>query len=299
MLKRIDLHIHTTISDGELTPKQVIDEADKNGVSVIAIADHDTIQAYNDELFEYAKSKNIEIIPAVEISTKANKAGIHVLGYNFDLNDITMQEKLYKVRNARHDYLHNVAEKLKTLGYTLNVEKLDKVDAVTKAHIALDVVENDNNKEILLKQFGHIPNKGEFIETIMNENCPAYVKKESLTPKQVADIIREANGKVVLAHPVAYVYEDSLIDEDILNIINEMKPDGLEANYLYVDRNNKEINEIDKWNKFAKEHNLFVTAGSDFHNKDGIRPEIGFVNKDFAIQEETIKEIINNLTNNQ
>lgn len=299
MLKRIDLHIHTTISDGELTPKQVIDEADKNGVSVIAIADHDTIQAYNDELFEYAKSKNIEIIPAVEISAKANKAGIHVLGYNFDLNDITMQEKLYKVRNARHDYLHNVAEKLKTLGYTLNVEKLDKVDAVTKAHIALDVVENDNNKEILLKQFGHIPNKGEFIETIMNENCPAYVKKESLTPKQAADIIREANGKVVLAHPVAYVYEDSLTDEDILNIINEMKPDGLEANYLYVDRNNKEINEIDKWNKFAKEHNLFVTAGSDFHNKDGIRPEIGFVNKDFAIQEETIKEIINNLTNNQ
>lgn len=299
MLKRIDLHIHTIISDGELTPKQVIDEADKNGVSVIAIADHDTIQAYNDELFEYAKSKNIEIIPAVEISTKANKAGIHVLGYNFDLNDITMQEKLYKVRNARHDYLHNVAEKLKTLGYTLNVEKLDKVDAVTKAHIALDVVENDNNKEILLKQFGHIPNKGEFIETIMNENCPAYVKKESLTPKQAADIIREANGKVVLAHPVAYVYEDSLTDEDILNIINEMKPDGLEANYLYVDRNNKEINEIDKWNKFAKEHNLFVTAGSDFHNKDGIRPEIGFVNKDFAIQEETIKEIINNLTNNQ
>lgn len=299
MLKRIDLHIHTTISDGELTPKQVIDEADKNGVSVIAIADHDTIQAYNDELFEYAKSKNIEIIPAVEISTKANKAGIHVLGYNFDLNDITMQEKLYKVRNARHDYLHNVAEKLKTLGYTLNVEKLDKVDAVTKAHIALDVVENDNNKEILLKQFGHIPNKGEFIETIMNENCPAYVKKESLTPKQAADIIREANGKVVLAHPVAYVYEDSLTDEDILNIINEMKPDGLEANYLYVDRNNKEINEIDKWNKLAKEHNLFVTAGSDFHNKDGIRPEVGFINKDFTIQEETIKEIINNLTNNQ
>lgn len=297
MLKRIDLHIHTTISDGELTPKQVIDEADKNGVSVIAIADHDTIQAYNNELFEYAESKNIQIIPAVEISAKANKAGIHVLGYNFDLNDITMQEKLYKVRNARHDYLYNVAEKLNSLGYILNVEELDKVDAVTKAHIALDVIENDGNKEILLEQFGHIPNKGEFIETIMNENCPAYVKKESLTPKQAADIIREANGKVVLAHPVAYVYEDNLTDEDILKIINEMKPDGLEANYLYADRNNKEINEIDKWNKFAKEHNLFVTAGSDFHNKDGIRPEIGFVNKDFTIQEETIKEIINNLTN--
>lgn len=82
MGKRIDLHIHTTVSDGALTPKEVIDEAYKNGVSVIAIADHDTVDAYNDELFEYAKSKNIKIINAVEISTKAKKAGVHVLGYN-------------------------------------------------------------------------------------------------------------------------------------------------------------------------------------------------------------------------
>ena len=85
MSKRIDLHIHTTISDGSLTPIEVIDEAVKNGVSTIAIADHDTIDAYTDELFEYANSKNIKIINAVEISTKSNKAGIHVLGYNFDL----------------------------------------------------------------------------------------------------------------------------------------------------------------------------------------------------------------------
>ena len=74
MAKRIDLHIHTNISDGVLTPKQVIDEAVKNGVSVIAIADHDTIDAYDDNLFKYAESKNVEIINAVEISTKINKA---------------------------------------------------------------------------------------------------------------------------------------------------------------------------------------------------------------------------------
>ena len=83
MTKRIDLHIHTTISDGVLTPKEVIDEAVKNGVAVISIADHDTIDAYTDEIFEYAKSKNIKLIPAVEISTKTKKSGIHVLGYNF------------------------------------------------------------------------------------------------------------------------------------------------------------------------------------------------------------------------
>lgn len=296
MSRKIDLHIHTTMSDGALTPKEVIDEAYNNGVSIIAIADHDTIEAYNDELFTYAKSKNIKLINAVEISTKTNKAGIHVLGYNFDLNDKQFREKLYKIRNARHDYLHNVANKLNELGYSLNTHELDKIDSVTKAHIALDIINNEKNREILLENFNHIPNKGEFIETIMNENCPAYVKKETVTPKEAAEIIRAAHGKVVLAHPVAYVHEDNLTDTDILNIVNDMKPDGLESNYLYVDRNDNKFDETDKWNKFAKEINLFVTVGSDFHNKDGLRPEIGFINTDFTLDDETIDEIIINLT---
>ena len=295
MKKRIDLHIHTTKSDGALTPKEVIDEAYKNGVSAMAIADHDTIESYNEEIFKYAEDKNIKLISAVEISTKINKCGIHVLGYNFDLNNKEFQEKLCKIRNARHDYLHNVAKKLNELGYYLNVEELDKIDAVTKAHIALDVINNEKNKELLLENFNHIPSKGEFIETIMNENCPAYVKKESVTPKQAAEIIRAANGKVVLAHPVAYVYEDNLTDEDIADIINDMKPDGLEANYLYVDRNNNKIDETKKWNEFAKNNNLFVTIGSDFHNKDGLRPEIGFVNTNFCLDEDAADEILKNL----
>lgn len=297
MQKRIDLHIHTTKSDGKLTPKEVIDEAYKNGVSVIAIADHDTTEAYTKELFSYAQSKKVKLISAVEISTKINKAGIHVLGYDFDLNNIEMQEKLYKIRNARHEYLHNVAKKLNQLGYYLNVEELDKIDAVTKAHIALDIINNKKNKEKLLHNFKHIPNKGEFIETIMNENCPAYVKKQTVTPKEAAEIIRIAKGKVVLAHPVAYVHEDNLTDNDILNIIREMKPDGIEAFYLYVDRNNNKIDEMKKWNKFAKENNLFVTTGSDFHNFDNIRPEIGFKNTNFVLEDEVINEILENLSN--
>lgn len=295
MQKRIDLHIHTTVSDGWLTPKEVIDEAFKNKVSIIAIADHDTVDAYNDKLFEYARSKNIKLIPAVEISTKAKKAGVHVLGYNIDLNNREFKERLNKIRNARHDYLHDVAKKLEELEYYINVEELDKIDAVTKAHIALDAVNNPKNREKLLSEFGHIPSKGEFIETIMNENCPAYVKKKSLTPKEAAEIIRAANGKVILAHPVAYVHEDNFTDEDIIEIINDMKPDGIESNYLYVDRFDKKINETKKWNQFAKEHDLFVTVGSDFHNKDGIRPEIGFTNTDFLLSEDTIEEIIENL----
>ena len=295
MSAKIDLHIHTTKSDGFFTPKEVIDEAVKNGLSTIAISDHDTIEAYNEELFLYAKEKNIKIINAVEISTRSNKVGIHVLGYNFDLNNTELKEKLYKIRNARHEYLYNVAKKLEQLDYLVNIQKLNEIDSVTKAHIALDIVNNEKNREKLIQDFGHIPNKGEFIETIMNENCPAYVKKETITPKEAAQIIRSANGKVILAHPVAYVHEDNLTEKDILDIVDDMKPDGIEANYIYVDRNNKQIDEIEKWNNFAKLNNLFVTVGSDFHNKDGVRPEIGFVNTKFSLEDKVVNEILVNL----
>lgn len=292
----IDLHIHSNISDGALSPKEVIDEAKKNGVSVISITDHDTIDSYTPELFSYAKSKKIKIIPGVEISSKNEKAGIHVLGYNFDLNNKELKEALFKIRNSRHEYLHNVSKKLNEIGYLVNVEKLDKIDSVTKAHIALDIVENEKNREKLMLDFGHIPNKGEFIESIMNENCPAYVKKRSHTPKEVAEIIRRAGGKVVLAHPVAYVYQDNFTDEDILKLVKEMRPDGIEANYLFVDTNGKIIDETDKWNKFAKEHNLFVTVGTDFHRKEGVYKEIGFVNTDFKLEDEDIEKIIRNIS---
>lgn len=297
MEKIIDLHIHSNLSDGILSPKEIIDEAVKNGVSIIAIADHDTIDAYTDELYTYAKSNGIQIINAVEISTKTNIVGIHVLGYNFDINNQELKQKLSLLRNARHDYLYNVAKKLEQLGYILNVDKLDQIEAVTKAHIALDVIENIENKKILLNNFNHIPNKGEFIETIMNEGCPAYVKKETITPKEAAELIRKAGGKVILAHPVAYKYEDNLTDDDILELVNEMKVDGIESNYIYIDRNNNKINEVDKWNKFAEDNNLRTTIGSDFHNKDGIRPEIGLINEKLNLDNTIIDSIINNLIN--
>ena len=299
MEKIIDLHIHTTKSDGALTPMEVVEEAIKNRVSAIAIADHDTIDAYSDDLFDYAEANNVILIPAVEISTKTKKCGIHVLGYNFDLNNQNFREQLEKLRNARHDYLYGVSEKLEELGYKVNVEELDKIEAVTKAHISLDVISNKENEEILMKNFGHIPNKGEFIETVMNEGCPAYVRKVSITPSEAADLIRSAGGKAVLAHPVAYSYEDGLTEEDILELVKDMKVEAIEANYLYVDRNDEMHDDTNKWKAFAKENNLISTIGSDFHNKDGLRPEIGFRNTDFTISREEISSILSYLSNNE
>ena len=292
MEKIIDLHIHTNCSDGAMTPKEIIDEAVNNGVSVLSIADHDTVDAYSDELFQYAKSKNILIIPAVEISTKIKKCGIHVFGYNFDLHNKTFLDKLKSLRNARHDYLYGVADKLEELGYVVHTSELDKIEAVTKAHISLDVVSNPDNKEKLLDVFGHIPEKGEFIETVMNEGCSAYVKKNTVTPREAAELIRLAGGKVVLAHPVAYKYEDGLVEEDVSSLVSDMNADGIESNYIYVNRNHQKINELDIWNEFAKKHHLYTSIGSDFHREDGIHPTIGLIGESLQLSDKDISSIL-------
>lgn len=295
MEKIIDLHIHTTCSDGELTPREVIDMAIKNKVSVISITDHDTIGAYEEELFDYAKDNNIKIIPGVEISTKNDKSGIHVLGYNIDLNNEDFKNKLKKLRNSRHEYLYQVADKIQELGYIIDIMELDKIEAVTKAHIAMNVISNDKNKDILMKHFGHIPNKGEFIETIMNEGCPAYVKKNTITPREAVELIENASGIAVLAHPVAYKYEDDLADEDIINLVRDMRVGMIEANYVYVDKNNKKINECDYWRDFAYRNSLKTTIGSDFHKDDGIRPIIGLIGENIKLSNKEIDEMIDNL----
>lgn len=288
----IDLHVHTNCSDGELTPYEVIDEAVRNNVKYLSITDHDTVDAYSDNLYSYARDKGINLINGVEISTKNGATGIHVLGYNIDIYNKELKNKLFKLRNNRHDYLFKVAQALEYLGYKINVLELDKIDAVTKAHISKDVIGNEDNHKLLLDFFGHIPTYGEFIETIMNEGCPAYVKKESITPKEAANLIRTAGGIVILAHPVAYFYEDNLDESDIDGIIKNMKPDGIETCYVYIDKNGIKHNDIEKWRKFAINRELKETIGSDFHKKDNIYPEIGLFNEDIILDERYINSII-------
>ena len=128
-------------------------------------------------------------------------------------------------------------------------------------------------------------------------NPKGYIYSEKnidrlLEERHISQKIRRAGGKAVLAHPVAYEHEDNLSEDEILDIVKDMKADGIETNYIYINRNNETINEIEKWNAFAKKCNLPVTLGSDFHNKDGIRPEIGLINKHVDFSEEYLNEIV-------
>ena len=136
---------------------------------------------------------------------------------------------------------------------------------------------------------------GKFIETIMNEGCPAYVKKESITPTLAAKLIRSAGGIVVLAHPVCYKYEDDVDIEEIKKLIFDMQVDGIEAMYIYIDKNHNKINEIKKWCEVAKEFNLLITIGSDFHNFDNIHPTIGLTGEDVGLCKSDYDKLIKKL----
>ena len=98
-----------------------------------------------------------------------------------------------------------------------------------------------------------------------------------------------------MAHPIAYANEDGLTEDDIQKIVDDMKPDGIEAYYFHTDCNNQRHDESEKWCEFAKRNGLFVTVSSDFHFKDGIRPEIGLVNTDLKLDDDMIDEIIRNI----
>ena len=213
-----------------------------------------------------------------------------------------MLEAFREVDNVLHRGVQSISDLIAVAGL-VNLDFAD-VKTVMKdrgnALIGIGVGSGDGRAVEAAKQAVSSP----LLETSIDGATDAIINVtggSSLTlfeVEEAAEIIREAGGKVVLAHPVAYAHEDNLTDEEISNLVKEMQPDGLEANYLYVDRDNNKFDETKKWNEFAKQHNLFVTAGSDFHNKDGIRPEIGFVNTNFVLDEKTINEIINNLTKN-
>ena len=146
-----------------------------------------------------------------------------------------------------------------------------------------------------MQTFGHIPSKGEFIETIMNEGCPAYVQKFTINPVEAANIIHQAGGKVVLAHPVAYKHEDGIDQNFVLELAKAMNADGIETNYIYVNREDQVIDETKFWNEIALSNGYFTTVGSDFHSSDGLRPEVGLINTNFRLDDATITTILNNL----
>ncbi len=191
----VDLHVHTTASDGRLTPAQTVALAVARGVRVLALADHDSTSGITAALAD-AEGTGLEIMSAVEINTDTPQGEAHVLGYLLDHQDPQLQERLAARRAARFERGAGMVRKLNALGQEISWERVQEIagaadgGSVGRPHVAL-----------ALQERGYVTSVQEAFQKFLGNGGPAYVSYEKLTPEEAIQMIRRAGGLAVLAHP--------------------------------------------------------------------------------------------------
>ncbi len=242
-----DLHIHTTYSDGTMTPEEVVDDAIRRGISAIAITDHDTIDGFV-VACRYGEGKNIHIIPGIEFSSYLSPSEIHILGYFIDVNNLSLQEIIQQSRDDRVNRIHAMVEKLHTLHVDIDPQEILALagrGSPGRMHAA----------EVIW-QHGYCGTILEAFSKYLGDNKPAYVPKKTLTSQRAIELIRDAGGVSVLAHP-------GLTQRD--NVIEDLVKWGLQGIEIYYPSHTPQA--VRKYLKIAKKYNLAITGGSDFHGE--------------------------------
>lgn len=258
MQKRwIDLHIHTTASDGLLTPLQVIEFAKETGLSAIAITDHDTINGYL-AAKKKAEELDIELIPAVELSTSHRGEDFHLLGFLIDCENPEFLKKINSFQEERRVRGEKMVEKLNELGIDLSMETVERIageSSVGRPHLA---------DALLKEEFVHTYD--EAFARYLGYHAPAYVPKGFLTAKEGIDLIHLVRGVAVLAHPGTSRSHQAIYDFIQLGL------DGIEAYHSKHDRETTQ-HYINSANKLG----LIYTGGSDCHGRRAQKTLIGTV----------------------
>lgn len=250
---KVDLHVHTTASDGLLSPTAIISKANENRINTIAIADHDTIDGIPEGM-KAANEKGVNLVPALEISAKHDKQ-IHMLGYFVDYTNLKFQNFVNKLKNSREDRNHKMLKKLEKFGFDITIEEI-KASAngnIGRPHFA----------DIMVKK-GYVSNFTEAFEKYIGNDKPCYVSKERPSIKKAIQVIKKYKGVPVLAHP-KYTF---LKDVDLENFISYLADLGLEGVEVYYSRHSEE--EQKEYLKLAEKYSLIPTAGSDFHRNGDV-----------------------------
>lgn len=259
----VDLHVHSTKSDGSFTPTQLVDYALKKGLSAFALTDHDCVDGL-DEAMAYAKDKNVEVIPGIELSTEYEGRDIHILGLYIDHNRQAFQAHIQAFVDSRIQRNQKMCENLRNAGIDITYEALlarfpDSV--VTRSHYARFMMEK-----------GYIKSMKEAFDKYIGDRCPYFVPREKVTPVQAVELILAADGIPVLAHPILYHMSQSKLEQ----LVSELKQAGLmgiEAIYsTYAPSEERTVR------KLADKYHLLLTGGSDFHgvNKPGLDLAVGY-----------------------
>jgi len=249
-VSRVDLHIHSTASDGLFSPADIVQKSASAGLTAIALADHDTVDGIAPALEATKAFPELKVIPCVEISTDVPVGEVHVLGYFIDYTDRELLATLEKMRSSRWQRAQGMVAKLKDLGYYIEWERVREIagsGALGRPHIARAMLEKgyiDSFEEAFNKYIGH--------------GGPAYVEREKMTPAEAVKLILQTDGLPVLAHP--------LTTDDPEAMVAELKAVGLVGIEAYCkDYTNEEINRLVS---LADRHGLIVTGGSDYHGLD-------------------------------
>ncbi len=257
MSQLIDLHTHTTASDGTLTPTELVQLARSKGLVAVAITDHDTVEGLPEALAAGA-DLNFDVVPGVEISVDFPAGEMHILGYFIDPGGRLLREGLEQLQQYRRERNPRIIEKLNLLGYPVTLEEVEAEaggKVVGRPHMAAALVKKHYFKDI----------KTAF-EDVLSQGRPAYVKKEKLSPQEGIDLILAAQGLPVLAHPQYLNLNDAELD----NLVWELQAQGLAGLEAYYTSHTAA--QTAQYLELAHRHGLVVTGGSDFHG--GNKPEI-------------------------
>ncbi len=247
---KLDLHIHTTYSDGAFSPEQVVDTAIDCNLDVIALTDHDNILSHQIAL-DYVKKKgyNLEIIPGVEINTIYKGYEVHILGYFMDTENSDFQTLIKNQQQARIEQTTKIVELLnKKAGIRIKFEDISALVApkgsIGRPHIARAIT-----------SAGGVANVMEAYSKYINDTSPVYVPRKTVSPHDAVEIINEAKGIPVFAHPIDVDISDQLT--------KELVSYGLRGIEAYHRKHSPAV--VEYFSTLAEKYGLIITGGSDFH----------------------------------
>lgn len=248
----IDLHLHSTTSDGTLTPEQIVEKALALRLQAIALTDHDSVAGIEPALAA-AQDTELLILPAVEISTDWRDTEVHILGYFLDYHHPDLLGRLAAIREVRLGRAREMVAKLQDLGVPLSYDEVGEYangESVGRPHVAA----------ALLAQ-GHVKSQQAAFHRYLGRGKPAYVPRYKLTPQEGIELIHRCHGLAVLAHP-GLVKSDSLVEE----LIGQ----GFEGLEVYHTAHWPAS--AQKYSDLAQKYGLLITGGSDSHGPGGPAP---------------------------
>lgn len=262
-MKQVDLHVHSNKSDGSFTPKELVDYALNKGLCAFALTDHDTTDGL-DEAISYAEDKPVEVVPGIEFSTEYEGRDIHVLGLYIRYKDPAFNEKIQKFVDSRIKRNEKMCKNLQEAGIDISYEKLLKTypDAViTRAHYAAYLTDN-----------GYVSSRADAFAQYVGDHCKYFVPREKVTPSQAVELILQAKGVPILAHPPLYHMGKDKLDT-LVSTLKDAGLAGIEA--IYSTYNNQDTRDM---MDLAKKYDLLLSGGSDFHgaNKPGLDMAVGY-----------------------